>query len=132
MLVKLTQMDIPLCANNLPDVVDLSILDYMPRQCQKYVSHSLIHISLAYQIPNLKDILILGWMEQDHEEFLIKLIHLEGQCRFETCTVCKAHLATYCCHDYLTLDLFCKDCILSRHASNAQRSSVMLDSTGNK
>ncbi|KAF8435946.1 hypothetical protein L210DRAFT_3408012 [Boletus edulis BED1] len=56
-------------------------------------------------------------MKWEHEEFLSELICLEDQCRFETCTVCKTHSAIYCCHDCLTLNLYCKDCILSRHAS---------------
>ncbi|KAF8426143.1 hypothetical protein L210DRAFT_3615035 [Boletus edulis BED1] len=56
-------------------------------------------------------------MEWEREEFLPELIRLEGRCGFETCTVFKTHPATYCCHDCLTLDLYCKDCILPRHAS---------------
>ncbi|KAF8425786.1 hypothetical protein L210DRAFT_3615051 [Boletus edulis BED1] len=56
-------------------------------------------------------------MEWEREEFLSELIRLEGRCGFEMCTVCKTHPAIYCCHDCLTLDLYCKDCILLRHAS---------------
>lgn len=56
-------------------------------------------------------------MEWDREEFLRKLIRLEGRGGIDVCTICKTGLAKYRCHDCLALDLYCKDCLLSRHVN---------------
>lgn len=56
-------------------------------------------------------------MIRDHEEFLHKLIQLEGWCGITICVTCKKYPIIYQCHDCLTLNIYCKDCIVSRHTS---------------
>ncbi|KAH0826244.1 hypothetical protein J3R83DRAFT_5708 [Lanmaoa asiatica] len=93
--------DIPLCIDDLPASVDLSILvdQNSPRQ------------------PAASDTPLLTWMEEDRDDFLRELIHLEGRNGVTACSSCKTGPATYHCDDCLGIDLYCKGCIVSRHTS---------------
>ncbi|KAF8449453.1 hypothetical protein L210DRAFT_3609687 [Boletus edulis BED1] len=62
--------NLPECVDNLPDTVDLGILNHVARERTA-----------------------------------------------TTCTICKSRPARYWCHNCLTLDLYCKECLLSSHAS---------------
>ncbi|KAF8449520.1 hypothetical protein L210DRAFT_3641113 [Boletus edulis BED1] len=91
--------NLPECVDNLPDTVDLGILNHVARK------------RTATDYP------ILGWIKQDREDFLWELICLEGRGGIQTCTICNSRPARYRCHNCLTLDLYCKECLLSSHAS---------------
>ncbi|KAH0825632.1 hypothetical protein J3R83DRAFT_13479 [Lanmaoa asiatica] len=56
-------------------------------------------------------------MEEDRDDFLHELIHLEGRDGVTACSFCKTGPDIYRCNNCPEVDLYCKACILSRHTS---------------
>lgn len=56
-------------------------------------------------------------MEQDRDDFLQELIRLEGRRGITLCSICEKNQGIYRCDDCLATDLYCKGCLLARHAS---------------
>lgn len=109
--------DVPPCVDDLPAGVDISILVNQngPRQPAASVSTTIsgmIYFCFCFW----KDTPLLTWME-DRDDFLRELIHLEGRNGVTACLFCKTGPTIYHCDDFLRIDLYCKMCIVSRHAS---------------
>ncbi|KAG6369719.1 hypothetical protein JVT61DRAFT_13647 [Boletus reticuloceps] len=87
-------VDISQPIDNLPDEVDLSMLEDNPRQ------------------QTASDFPLQVWLE-DCKDFLREFICLEGHCGITTCSDCKTEPATYHCHNCLGITGYCQTCIMS-------------------
>lgn len=58
-------------------------------------------------------------MEHHRDGFLHELIRLEGRRGATVCSICKDNPALYCCDDCLTINLYCKRCLLTSHETQA-------------
>ena len=110
--------DIPPCIDNLPAGVDISILVNQngPRQPATSVSTTISDI-ICFYFHCWKNTLLLTWMEEDRDDFLCKLLRLEGRNGVTACSFCNTGPAIYRCDDCFGIGLYCKRCIVSRHTS---------------